>query len=186
MDLSIKINEFSKEFEELHINAINCEFLKNDDENESIIPDEMKSKIKETIANKKVTEEATKQVLTLAKKYLPKEYMFGKGPVWIGKAAAKAGVVVSVAVGLYDIYGACSEHNKAKEAEKSRILSAKNYSQKIVNEIKTTLYSEIDEMINDIFNSLIIDFRNESYKINSTNEELIDSKNKFITILNKL
>ena len=27
---------------------------------------------------------------------------------------------------------------------------------KIVNEIKTTLYSEIDEMINDIFNSLII------------------------------
>lgn len=62
----------------------------------------------------------------------------------------------------------------------------KNYSQKIVNEIKTTLYSEIDEMINDIFNSLIIDFRNESYKINSTNEELIDSKNKFITILNKL
>ena len=62
-------DEFSKEFEELHINAINCEFLKNDDENESIIPDEMKSKIKETIANKNVTEEATKQVLTLAKKY---------------------------------------------------------------------------------------------------------------------
>ena len=57
---------------------------------------------------------------------------------------------------------------------------------KIVNEIKTTLYSEIDEMINDIFNSLIIDFKNQSSKINSTNEELIDSKNKFITILNKL
>ena len=112
--------------------------------------------------------------------------MFGKGPVWIGKAAGKAAVVISVAVEAYNIYGAISEHNKAKEAEKSRILSAKNDSQKIANEIKTTLYSEIDEMINDIFNSLIIDFRNESYKINSTNEELIDSKNKFITILNKL
>lgn len=186
MDLSTKISEFSKEFEELHINSINYEFLKNDDENESIIPDEMKSKIKETITNKKVTEEATKQVLTLAKKYLPKKVMFGKGPVWIGKAAGKAAVVISVAVEAYNIYGAISEHNKAKEAEKSRILSAKNDSQKIANEIKTTLYSEIDEMINDIFNSLIIDFKNQSSKINSTNEELIDSKNKFITILNKL
>ena len=185
MDLSTKISEFSKEFEELHINTINYKTI-NNDENESIISDEMKSKIKETITNKKVTEEATKQVLTLAKKYLPKKVMFGKGPVWIGKIAGKAATVISVAVEAYNIYGAFNEHNKAKEAEKSRILSAKNDSQKIANDIKTTLYSEIDEMINDIFNSLIVDFKNQSSKINSTNEELIDSKNKFITILNKL
>lgn len=185
MNLSIKIGKFSKEFEELHIDTINYKTI-NSDDNESIISDEMKSKIKETIANKKVTEEATKQVLTLAKKYLPKEIMFGKGPAWIEKAAGKAAVVISVAVEAYNIYGAFSEHDKAKEAEKSRILSAKNDSQKIVNDIKTTLYSEIDEIINDIFNSLIIDFRNQSSKINGTNEEFIDSKNYFITILNKL
>jgi hypothetical protein len=188
MDLSTKIDEFSKEFEELHIDTINYKTSNNDnnDDNESIISDEMKSRIKETITNKKVTEEATKQILNLAKKYLPKKIMFGKGPAWIGKIAGKAAVVASVAVEAYNIYGAYSEHNKAKEAERTRIISAKNDAQRIANDIKTALYLEIDEIINDIFNSLIINFKNQSFEIYGTNKELMNMKNKFLTVLNKL
>ena len=186
-DLSIKIDEFSKEFEELSVDTMNFDSInENKNEENSILVEQMKSKIKEVITDKKVTEEASKRILTLAKRFLPKDIMKGKGPAWIGKASGKVAIGVSVLIEAYNIYGAFKEHNEMIEKQRQMVLNAKNDAQKIANDIKTTLYVGLDEIIVEIFNSLIIDFKNESSKINGNNHEFLDLKNKFISILNKL
>jgi hypothetical protein len=187
-DLSIKIDEFSKEFEGLSVDSINLSHIINEDKNEenSLLVEQMKSKIKEVITDKKVTEEASKQILTLAKQFLPKDIMKGKGPAWIGKASGKVAIGISVLVEVYNIHSAIKEHNEMIEKQRQIVLNAKNDAQKIVNDIKTTLYVGLDEIIDEIFNSLIINFKHESSKINGNNYEFLDLKSKFISILNKL
>lgn len=186
-NLLTKIDEFSKEFEELSVNSINFNST-NEDKNEenSILVEQMKSKMKEAITDKRVIEETSKRILTLAKQFLPKDIMKGKGPAWIGKASGKVAIGISVLIEAYNIHSACREHNEIIEKQRQKVLSAKNNAQKIVNDIKTTLYVGLDEIIVEIFNSLIIDFKNESSKITFNNNELINIKNRFINILNKL
>lgn len=187
-NLSTKISEFSKEFEELTVNGVDFDIPvdKATDSNTSIIPDEIKDKLKEVISDKKTLEEASKQVLTLAKKYLPKDMMKGKGPKWIEKFAGKAAIGISVAIESYNIYSAQKEHNEMIEKERRRVIDAKNSAQSIAASLKTSLYNSVDEIIDEIFNDLIIGFRDNSLKINQDNLQLLETKNKFISILNSL
>ncbi len=186
-NLSTKICQFSKEFEELHVDAVKFDISNKKDSGQSpLIPNEIKGKLKDVISNKKITEEASKQILTLAKQYLPKDIMKGKGPVWIGKAATKATIAISVALEVYSIYSASKEHEAMIKQQRQTCLSAKNSAQTISSNIKITLYTSADEIINDIFNDFLMSFRNSALIINTNNLELLEIKDKFLTILNKL
>lgn len=186
--LSTKIDDFSKEFEKLHVSTIKLD-LKNDEddkeEDSNAISNEIKSKLKDVISNKEITKKAAEKILTLTKKYLP-TVMKGKGPVWIGKVAEKVGPVISIALDAYKMYDAYNEYEKIKEQERQKHLNAKNRAQTVSNDIKTTLYFGIDEIINEIFNDLIIGYRNTSSKITTENNDYSELKNKFSTILTSL
>jgi len=186
-NISTKIGEFSKEFEQLIVNSI--EFDTPEDElndlNTSKIPDEIKDKLKGLIADKRVLEEASKQVLKLAKGYLPK-LMKGKGPVWIGKAAGKVAIGISVAIEGYNIYNAQKEYNERSEKERERVIGIKNRAKSIADELEKSLYGSIDELIDEIFNDLISGFRDTSAQIGKDNSQLLNAKSHLISILNKL
>lgn len=186
-NISTKIGEFSKEFEELVIKEISFDSSSNriNDLEESLISDDIKNKLKNVISDRRTLEEASKKILTLAKNHLPKNIMKGKGPVWMGKAAGKAAIGISVAIEAYNVYSAQKEHNEMIEKQRQMLMSARNNAQTISNSVKTSLYSMTDEIIDEIFNDLIISYRENSLKININNSEFLDIKDKFITILNR-
>lgn len=189
VDLSIKIDDFSREFTKITASYENTNTIFNHDEemkNNSFISDDIKNKMEETLKDKKVIEEGAKQILTKAKEWLPKEVMFGKGPKWIEKAAGKAAIGISVAIEAYNVYSANKEHQQMIENERNRMLEAKNSSESIANEIQVSLFNSIDEMIADMFNSLIISFKDSSRKLDSNNSLLLESKENLQKILNKL
>ena len=179
-DLSIKIDDFSQEFK--NINAEYAEINKstNSDESEenSYISDEIKNKIGKTLKDKKVIEEGVKQILTKAKEWLPKDVMFGKGSAWIGKAAGKAAIVLSVAIEVYSMFNANKEHQQMIENERNRTLGAKNSAESLADNIQSSLFSSIDDMITDTFNNLIIGYKDASKKLSSDNNDLLKNKER--------
>lgn len=186
-NLKTKIDDFSKEFEDINAEYSDIRISRNSNkEDDSFISDDIKNKFKETITDPKVTKEATKQLLTNAKKWLPKNVMFGKGPAWINKAAGKAAIGISVAIEAYNIYSAQREHTKMIQAERDRTLGARNSAEKVASEIKSTLFSGINETIDNVFNELILGFREESKKLDSDNSSFSTTKEDLRSILNRL
>jgi len=186
-NLETKIDEFSKEFNEFNVNYDDIHISRDPNEKEdSFISDDIKNKFKETITDSKLTKEATKQILTKAKEWLPKDVMFGKGPVWINKVAGKAAIGISIAIEAYNMYSAQQEHQKMIQAERDRTLGAKNSAEELATNIKTTLLNSINETVNEIFNELIIGFKDESKKFSSNNSSFLTTKENLQSISNEL
>lgn len=186
-NLSTKIGEFSKDFEELTVNDIHFNIDTDDNSTkQSAFKDQILNQAKNMITNKEVVTKAAKQVLTTAKEYLPKVIMKGKGPAWISKAAGKIAIGVSVVMDAYSMYSAFQEHNEMVEKQRQITLSAKNNAQSIADSVKTSLYGSIDEIIGDIFNELIINFKEHSSSLSGDNSQLLTTKSNLISILNRL
>ncbi len=187
-NLSIKIDDFSQEFKNINAEYADIDISSKSDEHEedSCFSDDIKNKVGETLKDKKVIEEGTKQILIKAKELLPKDIMFGKGPVWIGKAAGKVAITVSVALEVYSMYSANKEHQQMIEDERSRTLGAKSSAELVADKIQSSLFNSIDDMITDTFNNLIINFRNASKKLNNDNSSLIENKENLQTLSNRL
>lgn len=187
-DLSIKIDDFSQEFKTMsaEYTDIGMSNNSNKSEEDSYISDEFKSKIGDTLKDKKVMEEGAKQILTQAKSWLPKSVMYGKGPVWISKAAGKAAIGLSVALEMYSMYSANKEHQQMIEEERNRTLGAKSSAESLADNIQSSLFNSIDEMIADTFNTLIVGFKDASKKLNNDNSYLIEKKESLQSMLNKL
>ncbi|RYA24553.1 hypothetical protein CRU96_02660 [Malaciobacter halophilus] len=187
-NLKVKIDDFSKEFQSLNADYSG---ISNDSKSDQIkddfyISDDIKNKIGGALKDKKVLEESTKQILTKAKDWLPKEVMFGKGPVWINKAAGKAAIGLSVAIEAYSMYRANKEYQDMIEEQRDRTIGAKDSATTIVDNIESSLFTSIDEMIADTFNELIIGFKDISKSLNSDNSELIQKKENLISLSQKL
>lgn len=185
-NLKTKIDDFSKEFKDVNAEYSDVHTSKNNNVDDSFISDDIKNKFKETITDSKVTKEATKQLLTNAKKLLPKDVMFGKGPAWIGKMSGKVAIGISVVVEAYNIISSQQEHQKMIQAERDRTLGAKNSAEKVASEIKSSLSGSINETIDKIFNELILGFKEESKKLSGDNSSLLGTKESLRSILNRL
>ncbi len=177
-ELSIKIDDFSQEFKSITTEdiEINISSNSNDSEEAPYIPEDIKNRIGETLKDKKLIEESAKQILTRAKDLLPKSVMFGKGPVWISKAASKAGIGISVALEAYNMYSANKEHQQMIEGERNRTLEAKNSAESLADSIQSDFFNNIDDLMIDIFNNLILDFKDASKNLNTDNNSLITKK----------
>ena len=187
-ELSIKIDNFSNEFKNITAEYEDIDISIDTDESveeSSYIPDDIKDKIGETLKDKRVIEEGAKKILAKAKDWLPKDVMFGKGPAWMSKAAGKVAIVLSIAIEGYNMYDANQEYNKMIENERNRVLGAKNSAESIVDNIQSSLYAGIDDMLADTFNTLIIEFKDESRKLSSDNRSLLDTKESLRSISNR-
>jgi len=187
-ELSIKIDDFSNEFKKVTADYEDIDVSVDTDESSeesSYIPDDIKNKIGETLKDKRVIEEGAKQILAKAKDWLPKDLMFGKGPAWISKAAGKFAMGLSIAIEGYNIYSANQEHQQMIENERNRMLGAKNSAESIVENIQSSLYVSIDDMVADTFNTLIIGFKDESRKLSNDNKSLLDTKESLRSISNR-
>jgi len=187
-DLSIKVDDFSQEFKNINAEYTEINISSNSDESneDSYIPDDIKNKVVETLKDEKAIEEGTKLVLTKAKELLPKDIMHGKGPVWISKAAGKVAIGVSVALEAYSVYSANKEHQQMIKDERDRTIGAKNSAESLADNIQSSLFNSIDEMINETFNNIIIEFRDESKKLSGNNKILLDTKESLRSISNRL
>lgn len=188
-DLTIKIDDFYCELTTITAACenVNISFDSNEEEDdESYISDDIKNKICDTLKDKRIIEEGTKQILTKAKDLLPKSVMYGKGPVWISKAAGKAAIGLSVAIEAYNMYNANKEHQQMIEEQRNRTLGAKNSAETIADDIQTSIYLSIDEWIANTFNELIIGFKDASKKLNQDNSVLLNNKTSLQRLSNSL
>ncbi len=187
-NLEIKIDDFSQEFKSINAEYadINISRKSNESEENFYISDNIKNQIGNTLKDKKVIEESAKQVLIKAKDWLPKSVMQGKGPVWISKAAGKAAIGLSLAIEAHNIYSANKEHQQMIENERNRILGVKNSAETLADNIQSSLFNSIDDVIADTFNNLIFRFKDESKKLNHDNASLIIKKESLQSLLNKL
>lgn len=187
-NLSTKIDEFNYEFSNIsteYETAITSNNT-NNQESDSFITDEISQKVATALKDKRVIEKATVEVLKKAKDLLPKNVMHGKGLAWISKAANKVATVATVALEAYNMYSAYEEHQQMVEAERSRTIGAKNSADSITNSIQSSLNSGIDEMIIEIFNDLIINYKDASKKLNKDNSSLLANKSKLQSVLTRL
>lgn len=186
--LKTKIDNFSQEFKNLdaQYEYMDISDSQGNNDQESVISDKIKDKLKESMADSSVTKEGTKQVLTFAKKYLPKKYMFGKGPAWIGKVAGQSAVFIKVSAELYNVYSANKEHEQMIQKKRERTIGAKNSAVTLADTIQASLSNSIDEMVADTFNNLIIGFKDASKKLNGDNVALIEKKENLQSLSNRL
>ncbi len=183
-DLKTKINDFSVEFEKISAGYqanLPREQLKTSDS--PLLPEELEGKIKDVLTSPKVVEAGTAQVLTLAKEFLPKVVMHGKGPVWISKISAKAGPLVTVAVEAFGMFSAYQEHQQMIERERSRAISAKNTAMNIADEVKVGLNGSINDNLSAVFDDLIISYKESSEKLSHSNKALLEHKNALSGLL---
>jgi len=187
-NLNIKIDDFSQEFKTISAEYEDISISQNSNtrEEDSYISDEIKSKIGETLKDKRVIEEGARQILTQAKDFLPKNIMHGKGPAWISKASSKAAMGLSVALEAYNIYSANKEHQQMIQAERNRTLGAKTSAMSLADDIQSSLFNSIDEMIADTFNELILGFKDASKKLNQDNSSLSINKESLTTLSHQL
>jgi hypothetical protein len=187
-ELIANVDNFMQEFKQLDAEIVSVEIPNKGEEleDESMVPDEIKENLKKAVTDKEVLEEGVKQLLFKAKQLLPKEVMHGKGPVWIEKAAGKAAVAITVALEAYNVYSVYSAHQHKIEEKRNRVIEAKESAQKIADQIKVSLNGSINEMIDEIFNDLIINFKNAAQKLNYNNNSLINQKTALVSLSYRL
>lgn len=187
-NLEIKCEEFIKEFISINPEYAHIDNLSSNNETKesSFFSDDIKDKVSEVFKNQNVTKEGLKTIFSIAKKYLPKSVMHGKGPVWMTKAAGKAAAGLTVIMSGYEIYSAKKEHEEVIQRERDRTLSAKNSAQSISDDIQAGLFSNIDEIISALFNNLIKNYKNASKELNNGNKSLLANKDELLRIINIL
>jgi predicted GTPase len=183
--LKSKFDEFSAE-----IKLINPEYNTNisnsNDPDDSFFPENIKKSIYETANNKDLITSGTQKALTLAKKWLPKKVMYGKGPVWISKAAGRIAVFVQVSKSAYDIYDAQKEMKNQIKLERERILGIENNALSISEQIEASINQNINEVIVEIFDNLLKQYREISKTITQENSQLFEDKRNLQDILRNL
>jgi GTP-binding protein EngB required for normal cell division len=186
-NIQTKIGEFSIEFAAINPDYTRINMTNSDNETTESSPliDEMKNKASAILKNQNVAKEGVEAILNAAKKWLP-DVMKGKGPVWMGKAAGKAAIALNVAMSAYETYSAYKEHEDAIQRQREHVLSTKTSAQSIANDIQTSLFASVDEIVTNIFNDLILNYRNASKKLSGNNESLVADKDGLLSIINKL
>jgi len=179
--LETRIEQFSKDMNSINIGY---EKIKIDNSNETnednstIIGDTLKN----TLKNKELVTNITKEALLKLREL--KILFKGKWEKTLGKYAGRFATVVNVLVGAYEIYQAFSSHNKQVEAQRQHVLSAKNKSEEIVDSLKIDLFNSIDNILNEVFNDLIKNFRKASNELNRDSNKLLNIKDKLQKVIN--
>ncbi len=174
-EIQLRIERFSED-----MSAINVGYEKikittngnNEEKGSTVIEDTLKK----TLSNKELVTNVTKEALLKLREF--KILFKGKWEKTLGKYAGRFATAVNVLVGAYEIYQAISSHNKQVEKQRQHVLSAKNKSEEIVDSLKNDLFDSIEEVLKEVFNELIQDFRKASSTLNKDNSELIDKKKK--------
>ncbi len=188
-ELSANIDNFSNELNTIISNYKDTYVPTSDDEqieSTAYLSDDIKKTINITLKNKEIVKGGAKQALTLAKQWLPKAVMHGKGEKWIAGAASKAAVGVTVAYAAYEMYDANQEHLQMIKKEKNHTLQAKNNAEIAGNNLLQSMSDNIDETIDSIFNTQIIELKKISRSLIQDNSGLIEKKEKLQSISNKL
>ena len=185
-NLKTKIDDFCIEIKNLNPEYADLgETEQHKESNEPSTLDGLASKALEKLKDQNVIKEGVEQTLKMAKKHLP-NLMKGKGKTWIKKAAGKATVAVTAVISAYEVYSASKEHIDAVRKERDRVLGAKNQAQLFADDTQTVFFDSINEIIADIFDALIIDYRGISKKLDGENSALIMNKNALLGICNRL
>lgn len=186
--LETRCEEFIKEFIEINPEYEHFDTFSQNNETKEPSPflEDLKDKTSDVFKNKDFLKSSAETILSNAKRYLPKKVMYGKGPVWIGKAAGKVAVALTVIMSVNDIYSAHAEHEKAVQRERERTLSAKDSAQSISDGIKACLFVNIDEIVSVLFDNLIINYKRASRELSNGNESLIVNKDGLLGVLNRL
>jgi small GTP-binding protein len=182
-ELKLRIEQFSKEMNAINIDyeTIKIENNQNVDETSSSM---LEDTLKTTLKNKELVTNVTKEALLKLREF--KILFKGKWEKTLGKYAGKIATVINVLVGAYEIYQSISSHNKQVEAQRQHVLSAKNKSEEIAERLKVDLFQSIDEILNDVFNDLIGNFKRVSNDLNRTNKKVIENKQRLQKIINLL
>ena len=181
-ELQPRIEQFSND-----ILAINIEYNKikitSDEDNYEEGSTFLEDSLKKILTNKELMTNVTKETFIIMRDF--KLLFRGKWERTLGKYAGKFATVLNVAVGLYEMYEVVSSHNKQVEKQRQHLLSAKNQSEEIVDNLKNDLFDNIEGVLDNIFNRLIQNFRRESSTLNRDNSDLIAKKNslKLITTM---
>jgi len=174
-ELETRIEQFSKDMNTININYDKIKIENSDDmkeESSTVIGDTLKS----TLKNKELVTNVTKEALLKLREF---KFLFkGKWEKTLGRYAGKFAGVVNVLVGAYKIYQAFSSHNKQVEAQRQHVLSAKNKSEEIVDNLKIDLFDSIESILNEVFNGLIQKFRKASNELSRDNSNLLENKQK--------
>lgn len=182
-EMKIRIEQFSEDMNLINIRyeKLKIENSKEIDENSSTV---IGDTLKKTLQNKELVTNVTKEALLKLREF--KILFKGKWEKTLGKYAGRFAGVVNVLIGAYEIYQAVSSHNKQVEAQRQHVLSAKNKSEEIVDSLKIDLFNSIDSVLNEVFNGLISEFRKTSNELNKDNNYLLENKQKFQIIFQKL
>jgi hypothetical protein len=182
-ELKLRIERFSKEMNAINIDyeTIKIENNQNVDETSSSM---LEDTLKTTLKNKELVTNVTKEALLKLREF--KILFKGKWEKTLGKYAGKFATVINVLVGAYEIYQAISSHNKQVEAQRQHVLSAKNKSEEIAESLKIDLFQSIDEILNDVFNDLIDNFKRVSNDLNRTKKKVIENKQRLQKTINLL
>ena len=182
-ELKIRIEQFSEDMNVINIGYEKIKIENSDEMNEetsTVIGDTLKS----TLKNKELMTNVTKEALLKLREF---KFLFkGKWEKTLGRYAGRFAGVVNVLVGAYEIYQAVSSHNKQVEAQRQHVLSAKNKSEEIVDNLKIDLFDSIESILNEVFNGLIEKFRKASNELNSDNSDLLENKQKLQIFFQKL
>lgn len=174
-EITRKIEQFSKEIDAIHVDQekITIKANKNTEENSSII---LEDTLKKTLRNKDLIENTTKEMLLKLREY--KILFKGKWEKTLGKYSGRFAITVNAIVGAYEIYQAVISHQKEVEAQKKHVLSAKNKSAEITEHLKVDLFKNVDDIISEIFNSLINNLKKDSMDLKRTNKNCVEKKQK--------
>ena len=183
-NIKIKINDFEANIERIFLqnnpSLLGIDFQNYEDESFNI-PPEIKEKIKQVIQDRKLVKQGVEKALWLIKENF-KELMRGKGKVWIEKAAGKVAVFLNIAMGLYESYSAYEEHQRKIQEEQNKILQIKSNIDQMIEDIKLSIFNEVDNISSTIFNGIIINFQETSKKLKKEKNNFINYKNDILQI----
>lgn len=177
--LNQKIEQFTNEMDAISLQYSNINISdKESDNNDSKFLEE---NIKNVLKNKDLMTKVTKETLLKLREF--KILFKGKWEKTLGKYAGRFANVLTVAISAYEAYQAYSEHEKQVEAQRQHVLSAQNTSKEFAETIKTNVFNSIDEILENVFDTLIQEYRTLSNNLNTNHSKLINNKTKLQNLL---
>ncbi|HHS93652.1 MAG TPA: hypothetical protein ENK82_09925 [Campylobacterales bacterium] len=180
--LNEKIEQFTNEMDaiSLQYNNINISDKESSDSNSKFLEENIKNVLK----NKDLMTNITKETLLKLREF--KILFKGKWEKTLGKYAGRFANVLTVAITAYEAYQAYSEHEKQVEAQRQHVLSAKNTSEEFAETLKTNVFNSIDEVLENVFDVLIKEYRTTSNKLNIQHSEVIRNKKNLQNLIYNL
>jgi len=170
--LDQKIEQFSEEMDAINISNETIIVESHDDEN--IETSKFEKGIKDVLTNKELVTDVTKEALLKMREF--KILFKGKWEKTLGKYAGRFATALTVAISAYEMYKAFSDHEKQLEAKRQHVLSAKNLSKEFADNIKTNIFNSIDEILGNVFDVLLKQYRDMSNRFNKDNSKLVRNK----------